>query len=456
MREQAYGRIVVTASSAGLFGNFGQANYGAAKMGLVGLAHVLAQEGERNNIKVNAIAPDRGHPHDRARSSATSWPTSSHPGSCRRSSPGWPTRTARCRGHIYSVGGGRVARVFIGEGHGLPRDRRAAHRRGRARPLRRDREHRRLHAAARTRPTSCASSPSSSGYGGGTMAATTTAPTDDLTAEVTAWLEENWDPDLTVGEWWERLGPSGWAAPTLAGRVVRQGPVARRRRARAAGDRRVRRARRARAGSACCSPAPTIVAHGTDEQSERYLRDIVTGQKAWCQLFSEPGAGSDLAGLHDHGGAATATSGSSTARRCGRRAAQVADLGMLIARTDPDVPEAPGHHLLRRRHAPARRRGPPAAGDDRPRACSTRCSSPTRACRDDAVIGGVNNGWAVANTTLMFERAGLGAGGGRRQRRRAARAPSPATSTGGPATSSARDRTDSRRRAAARRRRRTC
>ena len=60
MREQRYGRVVVTASSAGLFGNFGQANYGAAKMGLVGLTHVLAQEGERNNIKVNAIAPIAG------------------------------------------------------------------------------------------------------------------------------------------------------------------------------------------------------------------------------------------------------------------------------------------------------------------------------------------------------------------------------------------------------------
>src|ERR671922_815547 len=57
MKEQQYGRIVVTASSAGIFGNFGQANYGAAKMGLVGLAHVLAQEGERYNIKANAIAP---------------------------------------------------------------------------------------------------------------------------------------------------------------------------------------------------------------------------------------------------------------------------------------------------------------------------------------------------------------------------------------------------------------
>src|SRR5262245_64644993 len=57
MREQGYGRIINTASGAGVFGNFGQTNYGAAKMGLVGLTRVLAVEGAKNNIKVNAIAP---------------------------------------------------------------------------------------------------------------------------------------------------------------------------------------------------------------------------------------------------------------------------------------------------------------------------------------------------------------------------------------------------------------
>src|SRR4029077_5743185 len=57
MRDQGYGRIVNTSSGAGIFGNFGQANYGAAKMGLVGLTRVLAIEGAKNNIKVNAIAP---------------------------------------------------------------------------------------------------------------------------------------------------------------------------------------------------------------------------------------------------------------------------------------------------------------------------------------------------------------------------------------------------------------
>jgi NAD(P)-dependent dehydrogenase (short-subunit alcohol dehydrogenase family) len=57
MRERNYGRIVVTTSSSGLYGNFGQANYGAAKAGVVGLMNVLAEEGRKNNIRVNTISP---------------------------------------------------------------------------------------------------------------------------------------------------------------------------------------------------------------------------------------------------------------------------------------------------------------------------------------------------------------------------------------------------------------
>ena len=60
MREQEYGRIVVTTSSSGLYGNFGQTNYGSAKMGVVGLMNTLVQEGAKYNIRVNALAPTAG------------------------------------------------------------------------------------------------------------------------------------------------------------------------------------------------------------------------------------------------------------------------------------------------------------------------------------------------------------------------------------------------------------
>ena len=67
MREQGYGRVVNTSSSAGILGNFGQANYGAAKMGLVGLTNVLAIEGAQLQHQGQRDLADRGHPHDRRR-----------------------------------------------------------------------------------------------------------------------------------------------------------------------------------------------------------------------------------------------------------------------------------------------------------------------------------------------------------------------------------------------------
>ena len=96
-----------------------------------------------------------------------------------------------------------------------------------------------------------------------------------------------------------------------------------------------------RAASACCWPAPTIAAHGTQEQIDLYVRDIVTGQQAWCQLFSEPGAGSDLAGLQTK----AIKDGDEwivTGQKVWTSGGQIADLGMLIARTDPDVPKHQG------------------------------------------------------------------------------------------------------------------
>ena len=123
-------------SGAGIFGNFGQANYGAAKMGLVGFTRVLAVEGAKNNIKANAIAPvakTRMTEDLLGRAGRQARPRVRH----RRSSPAWPTRTCPVTGEIYSVGGGRIARVFIGVTAGLHQHRRPD-RRGRPRPLRQD------------------------------------------------------------------------------------------------------------------------------------------------------------------------------------------------------------------------------------------------------------------------------------------------------------------------------
>ena len=117
MREKGYGRIVSTSSAAGIFGNFGQTNYGAAKMGLVGFTRVLAAEGAKYNIRANAIAPlaltrmteaMMGALGDKLDPSLIS-PVVAY----------LVHRDCEATGRIFSVGGGRVAEVFIGETRGL-------------------------------------------------------------------------------------------------------------------------------------------------------------------------------------------------------------------------------------------------------------------------------------------------------------------------------------------------
>ena len=123
MRDKGYGRVISTSSAAGIFGNFGQANYGAAKMGLVGFTNVLAIEGAKHNITANAIAPLAftrmtedllGPIGDKL-----------DPGLISPLVTYLAHETCESTGRIYSAGGGRIAEVVIAEcpgwtgGHGL-------------------------------------------------------------------------------------------------------------------------------------------------------------------------------------------------------------------------------------------------------------------------------------------------------------------------------------------------
>ena len=110
--------------------------------------------------------------------------------------------------------------------------------------------------------------------------------------------------------------------------------------------------------------APTIVTHGSDEQKQRYLRPLFSGEEIWCQMFSEPGAGSDVAGLSTRAvrdGDEWIVNG----QKVWTTLAHVARFGIVLARTDPEKVEAQGPDDVRHRHARARRRGAAARAGDR-------------------------------------------------------------------------------------------
>ena len=112
MREQNYGRVINTSSNSGILGNFGQTNYGAAKMGLVGLTRVLAQEGARYNIKVNAVAPVA-----RTRMTEDILGAMNEKVDPKLVSPlvAWLAHEdCPVTGEIYSAAAGRIARFFVG------------------------------------------------------------------------------------------------------------------------------------------------------------------------------------------------------------------------------------------------------------------------------------------------------------------------------------------------------
>ena len=156
--------------------------------------------------------------------------------------------------------------------------------------------------------------------------------------------------------------------------------------------------------------APTILAHGSDVAKEAYLKKMYRADIIGCQLFSEPGAGSDLASLQtkaERDGEEWIITG----QKVWTTGAQFSDLGEIIARTDPDMPKHKGlTGFIVDMHAPG--------VEVRPLRQMTGGASFNEVffnevrVRDDHRLGDVNNGWNVALTTLMNERAAIGAGGG--------------------------------------------
>lgn len=161
---------------------------------------------------------------------------------------------------------------------------------------------------------------------------------------------------------------------------------------------------------------PTIATHGSEEVKKRFLRPMFTGEEKWCQLFSEPGAGSDFAGL----GTKAIRDGDEwiiNGQKVWNTLAHLADWGMLVTRTDPDAPKHKGMtYFALDMHAPG--------VEVRPLRQITGEAEFNEVYMTDVRVpdayrvGDVGEGWRAALTTLMNERTAIGGGGGGNAKRR--------------------------------------
>jgi len=240
----------------------------------------------------------------------------------------------------------------------------------------------------------------------------TTPSTGSVADEAMQWFQRNWDPDLTLGEWWKALAESGWAVPTWPSNRFGRGVT----------SDEAKDVRSARSAAGAVGPpsgigvmmaGPTIVDHGTQEQCERFLPKMISGEEIWCQLFSEPGAGSDLAGLQ----ARAMRDGDEwivNGQKVWTSGAQFSKWGILIARTNTDVPKHEGitYFVMDMEQEGVEVR--PLKEMTGGATFNEVFMSDVRIPHAD-VIGDVDRGWTVAVTTLAHERNSLGAsamGGG--------------------------------------------
>jgi alkylation response protein AidB-like acyl-CoA dehydrogenase len=154
---------------------------------------------------------------------------------------------------------------------------------------------------------------------------------------------------------------------------------------------------------------PCIIAHGSDEQKARYLGPMLHGDEVWCQLFSEPAAGSDLAAVQTRARPGEDGTWTLNGRKVWTTNAQFASFGLLLARTDADVPKHKGLTMF---IVPMDADGVTVRGlrqiSGEPEFNEVFFDDVVLDA--DAVLGGVGNGWGTALTVLMFERLTIGFG----------------------------------------------
>ena len=219
--------------------------------------------------------------------------------------------------------------------------------------------------------------------------------------EAHEWYATNWDPATAVGDWWATMAESGWGFPFW--------PVGRYGRGLSHGE--TLQADRARDDVGAFGPpngigvtlvAPTLFEHGPELLLDRYLDKIVAGEELWCQLFSEPGAGSDLAGLRT----AAIRDGDEwivNGQKVWTTGAHLAHRAVLMARTDPDLPKHQGISFFCMdvdQEGVEIRPLRDMTGDSE---FNEVFIDNARVAGDDA-IGGLNNGWRAAMTMLAVER----------------------------------------------------